>query len=52
MKSTQVARLLAYMTGVVNQDLLLQNEYLAAETEFFGSIFHLACGSVTRNAVH
>ena len=25
------ARLLAYLTGVINQDLLLQNEYLAAE---------------------
>jgi hypothetical protein len=25
------ARLLAYVTGVVNQELLLQNKYLAAE---------------------
>ena len=25
------ARLLAYVTGTVNQELLLQNEYLAAE---------------------
>src|SRR3954468_20833455 len=25
------ARLLAYVTGLVNQELLLQNEYLAAE---------------------
>lgn len=31
MKSTQVARLLAYVTGMVNQQLLLQNEYLLAE---------------------
>jgi hypothetical protein len=31
MKNTQVARLLAYVTGMVNQQLLLQNEYLAAE---------------------
>ena len=31
MKSTQVARLLAYVTGMVNQRLLLQNEYLVAE---------------------
>jgi putative transposase len=31
MKNTQVARLLAYMTGMVNQQLLLQNEYLVAE---------------------
>jgi putative transposase len=31
MKSYQVARLLAYVTGLVNQELLLQVEYLAAE---------------------
>ena len=31
MKSYQVARLLAYATGLVNQELLLQVEYLAAE---------------------
>ena len=31
MYSTQVARLLAYVTGMVNQQLLLQNEYLLAE---------------------
>src|SRR5215471_16628500 len=31
MKSSQWARLLAYVTGLVNQELLLQNEYLAAE---------------------
>ena len=31
MKNTQAARLLAYVTGMVNQQLLLQNEYLAAE---------------------
>jgi putative transposase len=31
MKNTQVARLLAFMTGMVNQQILLQNEYLAAE---------------------
>jgi hypothetical protein len=31
MKSCQVARLLAYVTGMVNQELLLQVEYLAAE---------------------
>ena len=27
------ARLLAYVTGLVNQELLLQNEYLAAENQ-------------------
>jgi hypothetical protein len=32
MKTEQTwARLLAYVTGLVNQELLLQNEYLAAE---------------------
>ena len=31
MKNTQVARLLAYVTGMVSQELLLQNEYLVAE---------------------
>ena len=31
----QVARLLAYMTGMVNQQLLLQNEYLLAENRIF-----------------
>ena len=31
MKKTQVARLLAYVTGMVNQQLLLANEYLIAE---------------------
>jgi hypothetical protein len=29
------ARLLAYVTGVVNQKLLLQNEYLVAENRIF-----------------
>jgi hypothetical protein len=31
MKGNQWARLLVYVTGLVNQELLLQNEYLAAE---------------------
>src|SRR5215469_5394188 len=31
MKGNQWARLLAYFTGLVNQEVLLQNEYLAAE---------------------
>src|SRR6266487_6241462 len=31
MRNMQWARLLAYVTGMVNQRLLLQNEYLAAE---------------------
>jgi len=31
MKNHKCAQLLAYVTGLVNQQLLLQNEYLAAE---------------------
>jgi putative transposase len=31
MKNTQLARVLAYVTGMVNQELLLQNQYLVAE---------------------
>ena len=31
MKDNKWLRLLAYVTGMVNQQLLLQNEYLAAE---------------------
>src|SRR5438309_10666029 len=37
MKKTQVARLLAYVTGMVNQQLLLQNEYLIAENRVLRS---------------
>jgi hypothetical protein len=31
MKENKWVRLLAYITGLVNQELLLQNEYLAGE---------------------
>ena len=31
MKQNSWVRLLTYITGLVNQELLLQNEYLAAE---------------------
>lgn len=31
MKNLKWMRLLAYVTGLVNRELLLQNEYLAAE---------------------
>ena len=37
MKKTQVARILAYVTGMVNQQLLLQNEYLIAENRILRS---------------
>ena len=38
MKKTQVAHLLAYVTGMVNQQLLLQNEYLTRKTGFYAPI--------------
>lgn len=31
MEKTQVARLVTFVTGMVNQQILLQNEYLLAE---------------------
>ncbi len=34
MSNKKWVRLLAYMTGSVNQELLPQNEYLAAENRF------------------
>ena len=38
MKENKWVRLLAYITGLVNQELLLQNEYLAAENRILGFI--------------
>ena len=37
MKDNKWLRLLAYVTGLVNQELLLQNEYLAAENRVLRS---------------
>jgi hypothetical protein len=37
-RTTQVARLLAHVTGMVNQQLLLQNEYLLAENRILRAI--------------
>src|SRR5665811_2524899 len=39
MQKNKWARLLAYVTGLVNQKLLLQNEYLAAENRILRSRF-------------
>ena len=36
MKDNKWLRLLTYVTGLVNQELLLQNEYLAAENRILG----------------
>ena len=33
------ARLLAFVTGLVNQELLLQNEYLAAENRILRALW-------------
>jgi hypothetical protein len=35
MKENPLARLLAYVTGLINQELLLKNEYLAADGRIF-----------------
>ena len=37
MKENKWVRLLAYITGLVNQELLLQNEYLVAENRILRS---------------
>src|SRR3954451_237738 len=37
MRNVQVARLLAYISGMVNRQLLLQNEYLIAENKILRS---------------
>ena len=37
MKNVQVARLLAYISGMVNHQLLLQSEYLIAENKILRS---------------
>jgi len=47
MKDTNWARLLAYVTGLVNQELLLQNEYLAAENRILKA--HLLSGFLLNN---
>ena len=39
-KTTTCARLLAYVTGLVNQELLLQNEYLVAENRILKARLH------------
>jgi hypothetical protein len=38
------ARLLAYVTGLINQELLLHNEYLAAENQISGRTCQHGCG--------
>ena len=43
MRNKKWARLLAYVTGAVNQELLLQNEYLAAENRILRAKRHRDC---------
>ncbi len=38
MSDNKCVRLLAYVTGLVNQELLLQNEYLAAENRILKAV--------------
>src|ERR1035441_6222499 len=45
MTDNKWARLLAYVTGLVNQKLLLQNEYLAAENRILRAHLPVADGS-------
>src|SRR5215471_15595008 len=47
MKENKWVRLLAYITGLVNQELLLQNEYLAAENRILRA--HLPVGGELQN---
>src|SRR5688572_11192525 len=46
-----MARLLAYVTGMVNHELLLQVEILPPRTGFSGRMRQLGCGAPMR-AVH
>ena len=41
-------RILAYITGTVDQELLLRNEYLAAENRILKSHLRLGCSSRMR----
>ena len=44
------ARLLAFVTGLVNQDLLLRSEYLIAENRILGeAICRCGCGLAIRS---
>jgi hypothetical protein len=47
---TSVARLLAYVTGLVNQKLLLKNEYLLAENRILKH--HLSSTTAKMSILH
>src|SRR4030095_2774255 len=52
MKGYQVARLVAYVTGLVNQELLLQVEYLAAENRILRAHAPARLRAFGRRALH
>ena len=51
-KGNDWARLLAYVTGLVNQQLLLQNEYLVAENRILRNSSNVAIAPVGSRAIH
>ena len=53
MREYEWARLLAYVTGLVNQELLLlQYEYLAADDRILRTHLPTACGCQIQSAPH
>jgi hypothetical protein len=52
MKDNRWARILAYVTGLVNQELLLRNEYLAPENPYHARIYRRGRGSPIRRGRH
>jgi hypothetical protein len=51
MKENPSARLLAYVPGLINQELLLKNEYLAAENHILRAHLPLASGYPIRKGL-
>ena len=45
-------RILAYITGTVDQELLLRNEYLVAENRILKANSRPGCSSPTRIGLH
>jgi hypothetical protein len=52
MKTNEWARLLAYVTRLVNQQVLLQNEYLAAENRISPSAAAQATAADRSSEIH
>jgi hypothetical protein len=52
MKENPWARLLAYVTGLINQELLLKNEYLAAENRILRDTSASAPAAIRSAKVH